>query len=90
MKIDDLHHADFREMRLQGKVDFWGAANLLQFFSQGFGYANFMADKSYIGHLRNFIALILEAFKEHDNISPEHSSYSSPTKCRQNFQKPYW
>ena len=43
-----------------------------------------MTDKLYIALI--FIAIILEAFKEHDNISPDHSSYSFPMKCGQNCQ----
>ena len=61
--MDDLHLSDFREMRLKSKWDFdivYSAvmgigfnAYLKKFIfsSQGFGCANFKADKSYISHL---------------------------------------
>ena len=68
IKMDDLHLSDFREMRLKSKGDFDIAYSAVMgicfnaylkkftFFSQGFGCANFKADKSYISHLRNFVA----------------------------------
>ena len=68
MKMDDLHLSDFREMRHKSKEDFDIAYSVVMgigfnayltkfiFSSQGFGCANFKADKSYISHLRNFIA----------------------------------
>ena len=69
IKMDDLHLSDFREMRLKSKGDFEIANSAVMsisfndylkkfiFSGQGFGCANFKADKSYISHLRNFIAL---------------------------------
>ena len=47
-----------------------------------------MADKSYICHSRNFIALTgsSNTLKEHDNISPDHSLYSFPIKFGQTFK----
>ena len=63
MKMDDLHLSDFREIGLKSKGDFDTAyaavmgigfnAYLKKFIfsSQGFGCANFKADKSYISHL---------------------------------------
>ena len=69
IKMDDLHLSDFREMRLKSKGDYEIANSAVVsisfndylkkfiFSGQGFGCANFKADKSYISHLRNFIAL---------------------------------
>ena len=69
IKMDYLHLSDFREMRLKSKGDFDIANSAVVsisfndylkkfiFSGQGFGCANFKADKSYISHLRNFIAL---------------------------------
>ena len=69
IKMDDLHLSDFREMRLKSKGDFEIANSAVMsisfndylkkfiFSGQGFGCANFKADKSYISHLRNFIDL---------------------------------
>ena len=81
-------------MRLKSKGDFDIAYSAVMgigfnaylrkftFSSQGFGCANFKADKSYISHLRNFIAFTKRSntLKEHGNISPDHSSYSFPMK----------
>ena len=41
-----------------------------------------MADKSYLRHLRNTIALSRSSntLREHDNISSDNSSYSFPMK----------
>ena len=62
------------------------------FSSRAFGFANFKADKSYISHLWNLIALTGNSalLREHDNISPDYSLYSFPIKLGQNFQKLYW
>ena len=47
-----------------------------------------MADKSYISHLRDFIALTgsSNALKEHDNISPDHSLHYFPMKLDKTFK----
>ena len=47
-----------------------------------------MADKSYISHLRDFIALTgsSNALKEHDNISPDGSLYYFPMKLDKTFK----
>ena len=70
--MDDLHLSDFREMRLKSKGDYEIANSAVVsisfndylkkfiFSGQGFGCANFKADKSYISHLRNFIALTVK------------------------------
>ena len=103
-KTDDLHLSDFKEMNLISKGDFDIAysavmgisldAYLRKFIvsSQVFGCANFMADKSYLRHLRNFIALTgsSNTLREHENISSDNSSYSFPMKFGQNFQRLYW
>ena len=75
MKMDDLHQSDFREMRLESKGNFDIAhyavigtdldAYLRQFiaFYLGVWLCQFYGRqliKSFISHLRNFIALILE------------------------------
>ena len=41
--------------------------------------------------LKKFIVLTgrLNTLKEHDNISPDHFSYSFPIKFGQNFEKLY-
>ena len=69
IKMDDLHLSDFREMRLKSKGDFNIAYSAVMgiglnaylkkfiFSGQRFGCPNFKADKSYISHLRNIIAL---------------------------------
>ena len=69
MKMDDLHLSDFREKRLKSKGNFDIAYSAVMgiglnaylkkfvFSSQGFGCANFEADKSYISHLKIFIVL---------------------------------
>ena len=69
IKMDDLHLSDFVEIRLKSKGDFDIAYSAVMgigfnahlkkviFSSQGFGCANFKADKSFISHLTNFIAL---------------------------------
>ena len=48
-----------------------------------------MADKSYISHLRDFIALTgsSNALKEHDNISPDGSLYYFPMKLDKTVSK---
>ena len=47
-----------------------------------------MVDKSYISHLRDFIALngSSNALKEHDNISPDHSLHYFPMKLNKTFK----
>ena len=68
MKMDDLYLSDFREMRLKSKGDFDIAYSAVMgigfnaylkkfiFSNQGFGCANFKSEKSYLSHLRNFMA----------------------------------
>ena len=89
-KTDDFHLSDFREMRhLKRRLlhcIFCSNGHQLGCLFEILWQTNHISDT-----LRYFIALIRSSntLREHDNVSPDHSSCSFPMKFGKNFQKLY-
>ena len=92
IKMDDLYLLDCKEMRLDSKGNFDIAysavmgsglnACLRKFivFSPAVWLCQFNGRQMIYQSLKKFTAFTESTFKEHDNLSPDHSSYSFPMK----------